>query len=169
MRTSHARFGLALLTQLVLLTGIAAFAQAGDLPSTMSDARRLLGQNGLMAGSRNVTRVAVHAPGQYASEVLSVFKMRIGRFVPVSFGFDRELLRPYLLGGRTSLRLPSGRTVGEAVPGGARAAAVHIGGGAELRLHDGLFVSMDVGEVMQSGMPLARSYTTWRLGLLLDF
>jgi hypothetical protein len=170
MRHALHRLVLLVVLQLGLLAGLAStasVAHAGDVPVAL-EARRLLRHDGLAVTTRNVTRMAVHAPGQYASEVLSVFKLRIGRFLP-EFGIDEETLRPYLLGGRTTLRLPLGRTVGENVPGGGQAAALHIGGGAELRLRDRLFLSMDVGEVMHSGPLSSRSYTTCRMGFLLDF
>ncbi len=122
--------------------------------------------------SSRVTRLAVHAPGQFASEVLAVFKLPIDRFIAApleALDLDGEMLRPYLLGGIAQLRLPDGRTVGENLPGAGSASALHIGGGAELRLRDRLFLTLDFGEILHSGPLRRQSYETYMLGLLVDF
>jgi hypothetical protein len=168
MRTLEKAILLAVLAQLVAMTAVSTGARASG-PASPLDVARLSRQDALAVTARNVSRVAVHAPGQYASEVLSVFKLKIGRFLPESFGIDRDVLRPYLLGGRTELALPVGRTVGEDLPGGGRTTAMHIGGGAEVRLRDHLFLALDVGEVMHSGALDGLSYRTYRLGVLMDF
>lgn len=161
-----------LLLALFTASAMTATTSSADRPNATLDNAHMLRHDALSVTSRRVMRMAVHAPGQYAAEVMSVFQMRIDRFLPPPLGvlrLDGETLRPYLLGGRTALRLPTGRTVGENLPGGAQAFALHIGGGAELRLRDGLFLTVDVGEVLHSGALSDLSYETYKLGLLLDF
>lgn len=161
----------AALLQLALITLLAAPGLA-DRTLSAVDASRLLRHDALSVTSRSVTRMAVHAPGQYANEVLAVFKMRIDRFLETpldALNLDDQRLRPYLLGGRTVLRVPMGRTVGENVPGAEHAFAMHIGGGAELRLRDGVFLTVDFGEILHGGALSDRSYETYKLGFAMDF
>ena len=145
-----------------------ALASHANPASSVFDTKRLMRYDALAFSSRNVSRVALFSPGDYSREVMAIFKMRLGRFFPEPFGLSRERFRPYLLGGRASLRVPTGRTLGERVPG-EDAFAMHIGGGAEVKLRERLFLSMDVGEVLHSGPLDEQSYQTYKVGLVYDF
>ena len=166
MKRSVGNLVLIVAVPLALLAGSATtgFADDGD-PAV----EHMLRHDALAVSSPLMTRIAVLSPGRYTAGVLSIFKLRIDRFLPTFFGLDREKLRPYLLGGRTVLRLPWGQTVGEDIPDGRNAVALHVGGGAEFRLRDRLFLSMDYGRILQSGMLSDRSYSSYKLGLLYDF
>lgn len=151
-----------------VLTIVAASCLADPGVSPI-DAKRLLRADPLSVSSPEVTRVAVHAPGQHDSEVLAVFKMRFDSLLPGLFGIDPKTLRPYLLGGQTAIRLPSGRTVGQDLKGSGEAHALHIGAGADVRLRDRFFLSLAFGEILHSGPLSQLSYRTYKLGFLYDF
>jgi len=151
-----------------LLTAVTASCLADSGVSPIN-AKLLLRADPLSVSSPEVTRLAVHAPGQHASQVLAVFKMRFDSLLPDLFGFEPKALRPYLLGGQTALRLPAGRTVGQDLKGGGEAHALHIGAGADVRLRDRFFLSLAFGEILHSGPLSQLSYQTYKLGFLYDF
>lgn len=154
--------------QALLLTTVTASCLA-DAAASPINTKSLLRADPLSVSSPEVTRVAVYAPGQHVSEVLAVFKMRFDSLLPELFGIEKKSLRPYLLGGQTSLRLPAGRTVGQDVKGSGEAHALHIGAGADVRLRDRFFLSVAFGEILQSGPLSDLSYQTYKLGFLYDF
>lgn len=168
MQSPGARLALFAWLQAILLTTLTASCLADGGPAPQMS-RLLLRTDPLSVSTPDVTRFAVYAPGQHVSQVLSVFKMRFDGLLPGLFGIERETLRPYLLGGQTSLRMPTGRTIGQYLPGSIETQALHIGAGADVRLRDRLFLSVAFGEVLHSGPLSALSYQTYKLGMLFDF
>ena len=119
-----------------------------------------------------IMRLAVQAPGHFASEALSVFKVPIERFFAAPLkriGLKAGRLRPYLLGGMAFMPIPQGNTVGSSLAGGERGSALHVGAGAELRLRKHAYLTMDFGEIIRSGSLSQESDRRYRFGLLFDF
>ena len=117
-------------------------------------------------------RMAVRAPGHFASEVLSVFKMPIERFLTrplAKLGLKAGRLRPYLLGGVAMLQLPRGNTVGSSLAGGERSSALHVGAGAEFRLRERAFLTFDFGEILHGSALSDLSERRCRFGMLFNF
>jgi hypothetical protein len=116
-----------------------------------------------------VTQLLFHAPGERTTEVLTVFRLHLTHVVPLPWRSLRNRLRPYVLGGRTSVRLPAGRGLTRYADAYEESSTLHLGGGTELLLGDRLSLSIDLGEVIHSGSLSGQSYERYNLGVAWDF
>lgn len=123
----------------------------------------------LTPSSRNVTRLLFHAPGERSASVLAIFRLHVTHIVPLPWRRLRERLRPYVLGGSTSIRAPTAPGLIGYANTYEESTTLHLGGGTELLIGDHLSLSLDIGEVLYGGSLRKQNHERYNLGLGWDF
>lgn len=105
--------------------------------------------------------------GRYASDLVAVFKLKLdeiftpGRRLP----FITNFFRPYVLGGKDSIRVSPEGSLGRVVPGSESCTALHIGGGGDFQLSRQFVLSLDFSQVLHSGSLGQTDYQKLNAGL----
>jgi hypothetical protein len=160
---------LAILTALILTGSGFAWADESAIRDEPAIGRPAIQSPALVPVDRNVKRLLFYAPGEHSVEVLSVFRLHLGRLMPLPWHSLRERLRPYVLGGRTSVRLPTSHGSWRSANLYEDSSTLHIGGGTELQISDALSLSVDAGEVLHNGSLSPLSHQRYNLGLTWGF
>jgi hypothetical protein len=116
-----------------------------------------------------LNQIHLTSPGRTHAEVLSIFKLQLSLLAPAHWQWARKLLQPYVLGGTADQAVPTGRNIGNSIPGETTARALQFGAGTELRLNGELTLSLDFSEVQQRGEIGEEHNRTYRLGFRYDF
>jgi hypothetical protein len=104
--------------------------------------------------------------GQYASDLISVFKIKLEKiFEPGRVPLVTNFFRPYVLGGQDNIRVANPGQVGRAIPGSENCTALHIGGGGDFYLSRRFVLSLDYSQVLHTGSLSRTNYSKLQAGL----
>jgi hypothetical protein len=115
------------------------------------------------------TDLLFHAPGERSAGVLTVFRLHVTDVIQLPWRSLRKRLRPYLLGGSTMVRLPTGEGLIPIADQYEESTTLHVGAGTELLLGRRLWLSVDMGEVIHGGALSEQSHERYNLGLNWSF